>query len=81
VPRAYRFTAGELVASAHGIALPEWPTRAAMLYTTLAFVIVSVWLVGRTRDSLVLSERRQFLRAWTLRQLFPSAEKSRLTRP
>ncbi|APR85966.1 Serine/threonine protein kinase PrkC, regulator of stationary phase [Minicystis rosea] len=69
-PPAYTFEPGKIIVSARAIGLPRWPTIGAMAYATVAWILIPVVLVGRMRDALHASERRQFVQAWYLRQLF-----------
>ncbi len=73
VPRAYTFEPGRIVVAARAAALPHWPTMGAMAYSTVAWTLLTIMLVGRMRDALAALERRQFLQAWYLRQLFPAS--------
>jgi len=72
VPRAYAFEQDRVVIFARAVALPEAATTAAMLYCTLSFIVLAVWLMSRLRDALRVSEERHFLQAWYLRKLFPT---------
>jgi eukaryotic-like serine/threonine-protein kinase len=73
VPRAYDFEPGRIIVFARAVRLPEAATMATMMYSTLTFTVFAMMLMGRMRDALSASERRQFLQAWYLRQLFPAA--------
>jgi serine/threonine-protein kinase len=68
---AYSFRPGELVLHARSIELPRGPTLAALAYTSVSFVVLLAVFVGRLRDKQRAAERRLFVQAWTLRQLFP----------
>jgi serine/threonine-protein kinase len=72
VPPAYSFRAGELVLHARALELPPGPTILALVYTSVSFLVLLSVFVGRLRDSQRAAERRLFVQAWHLRQLFPS---------
>ncbi len=78
---AYKFELDRVIVFARGVNLPEVATNAAMLYSTLSFVLLAAILMGRVRDALQVHESRQFLQAWYLRELFParSGEQSKPT--
>lgn len=71
VPRAYSFEPDRLIVLARAIALPEGATHAAMIYSTLGFIVLEAVLMGRVRDALRALEERRFLQAWYLREIFP----------
>ena len=73
LPPAYSFRPGELVLHARGLELPPGPTLAALAYTSVAFLVLISVFVGRLRDQQRSAERRLFVQAWHLRQLFPPA--------
>jgi serine/threonine-protein kinase len=70
-PPAYSFRPGELVLHARALELPRGPTLAALAYTSISFVAMLATFVGRLRDRQRAAERRLFVQAWHLRQLFP----------
>jgi serine/threonine-protein kinase len=70
-PPAYSFRPGELVLHARSLELPRGPTLAALAYTSVTFVVLLAVFVGRLRDKQREAERRLFVQAWHLRQLFP----------
>ncbi len=70
---AYAFEPGRIVVFARAVELPQWPTMAAMLYSTISFTVLPTVFVGRMRDALNSAEERNHLQAWYLRQLFPAA--------
>lgn len=72
VPPAYSFHAGELVLHARALELPPGPTILALVYTSVSFLVLLCVFVGRLRDQQRAAERRLFVQAWHLRQLFPS---------
>jgi hypothetical protein len=41
------------------------------LYTTVGYAILPAIFLSRLKNALRQSEDRQFLQAWTLKQLFP----------
>jgi len=67
----YLFEPGRLVIPERAIALPRAATFAVMLYSSVSFALLISMVVGRVRDSLRASEKKLFLQAWYLRQLFP----------
>ena len=71
LPPAYSFRPGELVLHARALELPRGPTLAALAYTSVTFVVLLAVFVGRLRDKQREAERRLFVQAWHLRQLFP----------
>ncbi len=73
LPGAYVFEAGRIIVPERAIALPRGATMFVMFYATVTFAIMTSVVIGRVRDSLRASERRLFLQAWHLRQLFPGA--------
>ncbi len=76
-PPAYAFEADRLIVFARAIELPRGPTLAAMAYSTVAYTVLSMVLVGSVRDALSEAEQSRFLQAWHLRQLFPGAGRVR----
>jgi len=76
-PPAYAFEADRLIVFARAIELPRGPTLAAMAYSTVAYTVLSMILVGSVRDALSDAEQSRFLQAWHLRQLFPAARRER----
>ena len=70
---AYSFHGGDLVLHARAIALPAGPTLAALAYTSITFLGLLCIFVGRLRDEQRQAERRLFVQAWHLRQLFPQS--------
>jgi serine/threonine-protein kinase len=72
VPPAYAFRAGEIVLHARMLDLPPGPTLTALAYTSVSFLVLLSVFVGRLRDQQRTAERRLFVQAWHLRQLFPS---------
>jgi hypothetical protein len=71
--RSYIFESDRLIILARAVALPETATLLAMLYSTVSFVVLSVWIVGRMRDALAASEQQKLVQSWLLRRLFPDA--------
>ena len=71
LPRAYAFERDRVIVVARAVALPEGATHAAMIYSTLSFIVLAAVLMGRVRDALQSLEERRFLQAWYLRELFP----------
>ncbi len=69
--RSYIFESDRLIILARAVALPETATLLAMLYSTVSFVVLSAWIVGRMRDKLAANERQKLVQAWLLRRLFP----------
>lgn len=76
-PPAYAFEADRLIVFARAIALPRGATLAAMAYSTVAYTVLSMALVGSVRDALRDAEQSRFVQAWHLRQLFPAARPDR----
>jgi serine/threonine-protein kinase len=73
LPPAYTFRAGEVVLHARALALPEGLTTAALAYTSLTFMVLPMIFVGQLRDKQRSGDRKLFVQAWHLRQLFPAA--------
>ncbi len=73
LPPAYSFVGGDLVLHARALNLPEGRTLAGLAYTALTFMVLPMFFVGRLRDRQLESDRRSFVQAWHLRQLFPAA--------
>jgi tRNA A-37 threonylcarbamoyl transferase component Bud32 len=71
-PPAYSFRDGELVLHARALDLPKGLSLAALAYTSLTFMILPMILVGKLRDRQTDGDRRLFVQAWHLRQLFPA---------
>ncbi|MEZ4311118.1 MAG: serine/threonine-protein kinase [Polyangiaceae bacterium] len=71
-PRAYEFHTDRVVLFARAVALPEAATTAAMLYSTLSFTVLGMFIMGRMRDAIADLEERRFVQAWYLRELFPA---------
>jgi serine/threonine-protein kinase len=72
-PPAYTFRGGELVLHARALNLPEGPTLAGLMYTSVTFMALPMLFLGRLRDRQRDGDRRMFVQAWHLRQLFPAA--------
>jgi len=72
-PPAYTFKAGEIILHARALDLPESLTLTALAYTSLTFMVLPMILVGKLRDRQRDGDRRLFVQAWHLRQLFPAA--------
>jgi serine/threonine protein kinase len=70
-PPAYTFQGGDLVLHARALRLPEGPTMSALAYTSLAFMVLPILFLGQLRDRQRNADRRLFVQAWHLRQLFP----------
>ena len=58
---------------------PQGATTAAMAYSTLTFTAFAGVLMGRQHDALRRLEKRNFLQAWYLRELFPAGGGERRT--
>jgi serine/threonine protein kinase len=71
--RSYIFESDRLIILARAVALPETATFLAMLYSTVSFIVLSAWIVGRMRDKLAANERQKLVQAWLLQRLFPDA--------
>jgi serine/threonine-protein kinase len=70
-PPAYTFGEGEIILHARLLELPPGPTLAALAYVAVSFLVLLCVYVGRLRDEQRDAERRLFVQAWHLRQLFP----------
>jgi serine/threonine-protein kinase len=70
-PPAYTFAGGDIVLHPRALALPEIPVTVSLAYTSLAFILFSAYFVGGLRDKQREGDRRMFVQAWHLRQLFP----------
>jgi serine/threonine-protein kinase len=71
-PPAYTFTGGEIILHARTLLLPELPVTVALAYTSIAFILFCAYFVGHLRDRQREGDRRMFVQAWHLRQLFPN---------
>jgi serine/threonine-protein kinase len=76
VPPAYAFRPGELVLRARILEVPPVPTLIALVYTSVSFLVLLSIFVGRLRDQQRAAERRLFVQAWHLRQLFPAEDRA-----
>jgi serine/threonine-protein kinase len=76
-PPAYSFQGGDLVLHARALSLPEVPTLVALAYTSLAYLVLPMIVVGRLRDTQRGGDRKLFVQAWYLKQLFPVASASK----
>ncbi len=56
----------------HALSFSERPTLVTLLLLSLAAIVASSLLVGRTRDALTSARRRLELHAWHLRHLVPT---------
>jgi len=73
VTPAYTFEPGRVVLHARTLDLPERPTLIALAYTSVTFMVLPMLLIGQLRDRQRSGDRRLFVQAWHLRQLFPAA--------
>jgi serine/threonine-protein kinase len=71
VPPSYTFRDGNLILHPRAFDLPEVPTLAALVYTSLGFMVLPLLLLSRVRDKERDGDRKLFVQAWHLRQLFP----------
>ncbi len=76
-PPAYTFADGQLVLHPRVLDLPERPTLVALAYTSVTFMLLPMMLIGQLRDRQQRGDRRLFVQAWHLRQLFPAASDKR----
>jgi len=74
-PPAYSFRGGELVLHARALDLPQGLTLVALAYTSFTFMLLTMLLVGQLREKQHDGDRKLFVQAWHLRQLFPVASK------
>jgi serine/threonine-protein kinase len=72
-PPAYTFEAGNVVLHPRVLNLPAGPTMFALAYTSLTFQLLPMLFLGQLRDKQRDGDRRLFVQAWHLRQLFPAA--------
>jgi serine/threonine protein kinase len=72
-PPAYTFEGGNLVLHPRVLNLPEGMTMLALAYTALTFQLLPMLFLGQLRDKQRDGDRRMFVQAWHLRQLFPAA--------
>jgi serine/threonine-protein kinase len=73
LPPSFSFVGGEVILHPRALRLPEGPTLVALAYTSLTFMLFPVIFVGRLRDRQRDGDRRLFVQAWALTQLFPGA--------
>jgi serine/threonine protein kinase len=71
-PPAYTFEAGNIVLHPRALNLPEGVTLFALAYTSLTFLVLPMLFLGQLRDRQRDGDRRLFVQAWHLRQLFPA---------
>jgi uncharacterized membrane protein YhaH (DUF805 family) len=71
VPPAYSFRDGELILHPRLLNLPETPTMAFLVYSSVAFVAFLGYFVAILRRKQHDAERRLFGQAWLLQRLFP----------
>jgi serine/threonine-protein kinase len=72
-PPAYTFERGGIMLHPRAFDLPERPTLFALAYTSVTFMLLPMLLIGQLRDRQRNADRRLFVQAWHLRQLFPAA--------
>jgi serine/threonine protein kinase len=71
LPRGFTFEGGRVVLHPRALELPMAATTIGLLYTTVGYAILPAIFLSRLKNALRQSEDRQFLQAWTLKQLFP----------
>jgi serine/threonine-protein kinase len=69
---AYSFLPEGLLLHTRALSLPPVPTMLGLAYTSVSFLVLLCVFVGRLRDQQRAAERRLFVQAWHLRQLFPA---------
>jgi serine/threonine-protein kinase len=69
-PPAYAFEPNRMIVFARAVELGRWSTMVSIAYSTVGFILLPIIVIGRLRDALLASERRESLQAWYLRQLF-----------
>jgi serine/threonine-protein kinase len=72
VSPAWSFRQDQLTLFARVVTLPERMTVWFLLYMSVSFVVLPAVLVGRVRDAVARTERREFMQAWMVRKLFPN---------
>lgn len=70
-PSSYSVSNDTLVVSSPMLHLRLVPTLTLLAATSLAYVVLATWFVGKIRDDLADAERKLALQAWSLRQLLP----------
>jgi len=73
-PPAYTFQGGEIILHPRALELPEGLTLAALAYTAVSFMVLPMLFIGKLRDKQHEGDRKLFVQAWHLRQLFPAAD-------
>jgi eukaryotic-like serine/threonine-protein kinase len=73
VPAAYEFLGSAVIIHPVVRQFPEVPVRLALLFTSLAAIVVPALYLWRVRDSLVALRTRLEIHGWQLRQLLPAA--------
>jgi hypothetical protein len=73
LPPMVTFQGSDIVLHAGILDLPKGLTLAALAYTSLTFMLLPMIFVGQLRDKQRDGDRRLFVQAWHLRQLFPAA--------
>ena len=72
LPPSYSVEDGHLSIAPNFFAFRLGPSVALLLVSAILTIAVTVLGVGRAVDALVRAERRNFARAWRLRQILPS---------
>jgi hypothetical protein len=71
VPPSYVVESGTIRIVSHLVELRPVPAMALLVAGSVAAIFATVFTIGRSVDSLVASERRNFAQAYRLRQLLP----------
>jgi hypothetical protein len=72
-PRSYVFEAGSIRIVSNLVAFRPLPAMLLLAMGSGLTILATVFVVSRAVDTLVASERRSFVQAWRLRQIFPGS--------
>jgi serine/threonine-protein kinase len=76
-PPTFTFKDNTIILHPGILDIPYGPTLLGLAYTSLTFMFLPMIFVGKLRDKQRDSDRRLFVQAWHLRQLFPAAHEGR----
>jgi serine/threonine-protein kinase len=72
VPAGFSFEPGRVVLNERAIGLGPGPTIAALIYTSLTYILLPTLYLARVRDTMRTMEDRHFLQGWYMKRLFPA---------
>jgi serine/threonine-protein kinase len=71
MPAPYEISGRTITIVANALAFPSVPTRATLLVTSVATLLVAALLIAKMRDILTEKEHQLHVSSWQLRQLVP----------